>query len=40
MPTHTPEYKRDVPQNNELGIILAVGGIVIFAVAVGLLLAL
>jgi hypothetical protein len=40
MATHSPEYKRCEPRNGELGIILAVGGLLIFAVAVGVLLAL
>jgi hypothetical protein len=40
MSTHSPEYKRFLQRNGDLGLILMVGGLVIFSVAVGLLLAL
>ena len=40
MAVHLPHYKSHETRNDDLGIILLVGGIVIFGVAVGLLLAL
>jgi len=39
MSTHYPESKRFLQRNGDLGLILAVGGLIVFSVAVGLLLA-